>query len=63
MDVSVGAVDKNLGERRGLRLGIKHLSEPGAVSRTLFSRAGHFCQTVKPLSTVFRFPTLSHGHP
>lgn len=44
-------------------MGIKHLSEPGAVSRTLFSRAGHFCQAVEPLSTVLRFLTLSHRQP
>lgn len=63
MDVSVGTIDRKLGERQGLRVGIKHLSEPGAVSRTLFFRAGPFCQAVEPLFTVLRFPTLSHRQP
>lgn len=63
MDVSAGTIDRKLGERQGLRVGIKHLSEPGAVSRTLFSREGLFCQAVEPLSTVLGFPTLSHRQP
>lgn len=37
-------IDRSLGEGQGLGAGITHLSEPGAVSRNLFSRPGHFAR-------------------
>lgn len=57
VDVSLGTIDRSLGQGQrlgeGQRLGgIKHLPEPGAVSRNLFSRPDHFCQAMElcPLS-------------
>lgn len=58
MGVSVRTMDRKLGERQGLWVGIKRLSGPGTVGRTIFSGQGSFAS-----GATVHCPQVPHSVP